>query len=190
MFPEAKLGIGPPIEDGFYYDFLLPRTLSTDDLPEIEARMRESAASAAPFVASELPREEGLTRFADQPFKVEIIESLTDETVSTYSHRDFTDMCQGLCESTDKTGAFTLARGGAYCAAMRQSALKRIMGRCSRHRRSWSAPGAVGGGGAAGHRRLGRDLTCFLRHRFAPASRSPAKGAPSTTDGRFHSRVV
>ena len=100
MFPEAKLGIGPPIEDGFYYDFLLPRTLSTDDLPEIEARMRESAKAAAPFVVGEMTREEGLQRFADQPFKVEIIESLTDETVSTYSRIGISRTCaKGLMRS-------------------------------------------------------------------------------------------
>ena len=51
LFPEAKLGIGPPIEDGFYYDFLLPRPLTPDDLPEIEERMRRSAAAASPFVS-------------------------------------------------------------------------------------------------------------------------------------------
>ena len=126
LFPEAKLGIGPPIEDGFYYDFLLPRTLTPDDLPEIENRMRQSAAAASPFVASELPREDGLVRFADQPFKVEIIESLTDETVSTYTHREFTDPVPRATRGVDGQdgGVQADARGGGVLAGQRgQSAV-------------------------------------------------------------------
>ncbi|MCY4576380.1 MAG: threonine--tRNA ligase [Chloroflexi bacterium] len=174
MFPEAKLGIGPPIEDGFYYDFLLPRTLSTDDLPEIEARMRESAASAASFVASELPREEGLTRFADQPFKVEIIESLTDETVSTYTHRDFTDLCQGPhAESTNKTGAFTLTRvAGAYWRGNENNPqLQRIYGALFETQEELDAHlERLAEAERRDHRRLGRELDLFFFDPIAPAS--------------------
>ena len=154
LFPEAKLGIGPPIEDGFYYDFLLPRTLTPDDLPEIENRMRQSAAAASPFVRGELPREEGLVRFADQPFKVEIIESLTDESVSTYSHREFTDLCQGPhAESTDKTGAFKLTRvAGAYWRGNEANPqLQRIYGALFETQEELDAHlERLGGGGAAG----------------------------------------
>ncbi|HJV08270.1 MAG TPA: TGS domain-containing protein, partial [Acidimicrobiales bacterium] len=78
LFPGAKYAIGPPVEDGFYYDFDLPggASFSEDDLGQIEARMREIVGEAQPFVREELSREEGLARFADQPFKVEIIEGV------------------------------------------------------------------------------------------------------------------
>src|SRR5262245_6117513 len=73
-FPGAKLGIGPAIADGFYYDFQLPRPLTPDDLSAIEARMAESVAADHPFVRRELAPEDGRALFAerDQPFKVEI----------------------------------------------------------------------------------------------------------------------
>ncbi len=78
LFPGAKYAIGPPVEDGFYYDFDLPdgARFSEDDLGRIEARMREIVGENQPFVREELSREQGLERFADQPFKVEIIEGV------------------------------------------------------------------------------------------------------------------
>src|ERR687896_365901 len=76
LFPGAKFAIGPPIEDGFYYDFDLPggATFHDDDLERIEARMRDIIREEQPFVREEHTREEGLRLFADQPYKVEIIE--------------------------------------------------------------------------------------------------------------------
>src|SRR5205085_9322741 len=78
LWPGAKFAIGPPIEDGFYYDFDLPggAHFSDDDLGRIEARMREIVAEDQPFVREELSRDEGLALFADQPYKVEIIEGV------------------------------------------------------------------------------------------------------------------
>src|SRR5947209_9289908 len=78
LFPGAKYAIGPAIEDGFYYDFELPdgAHFSDDDLGRIEARMREIVGENQPFVREELSRDEGLERFADQPFKVEIIQGV------------------------------------------------------------------------------------------------------------------
>src|SRR3954453_21101385 len=93
IFPAAKLAIGPAIENGFYYDFDLQRTLTPDDLSEIEERMRRHVAAAEPFVRNELPREEALRDFADQPFKVELINDLpTDEVISTYQNGPFLDL--------------------------------------------------------------------------------------------------
>src|SRR5688500_13231858 len=79
LFPDAKLGIGPAIQDGFYYDFQLPRTLVPDDLEEIEKRMRELVKQNAPFERRELPAAEAVTHFEQrkQPFKVELIQDLT-----------------------------------------------------------------------------------------------------------------
>src|SRR5881398_1783818 len=75
LYPGARYAIGPPIEDGFYYDFDLPRQLTPEDLPAIEARMREIAGAAQPFVREELDRAGALDRFADQPYKREIVET-------------------------------------------------------------------------------------------------------------------
>lgn len=96
MFPEAKLGIGPAIEEGFYYDFELPRPLSTDDLAAIEARMKEIIKGRHKFVCREVSREEAKEVFKDQPFKLELIADLPpDEPISIYAHDTFTDLCRG-----------------------------------------------------------------------------------------------
>src|SRR5215207_8280687 len=78
LFPGTKLGIGPVIDDGFYYDFLLPRPLTPEDLPAIEARMRESIAADHPFELSEESPEAARAALVerDQPFKVEIVDDL------------------------------------------------------------------------------------------------------------------
>ena len=125
LWPGAKFAIGPPIEDGFYYDFDLPgdARFTEDDLERIEARMREIVTADQPFTRSELSREEALSLFADQPYKVEIIEGVdSDEgaggaVVSTYRNTDsFVDMCRGPhVPSTSKLGHFKLTRvAGAY----------------------------------------------------------------------------
>ena len=129
LFPGAKYAIGPPIEDGFYYDFSLPggASFSEDDLACIEARMREIVGEDQPFVREELTREEGLARFADQPFKVEIIEGVDPAegaeggAVSVYrndakSGAAWADLCRGPhVPSTRRLGSFKLMKvAGAY----------------------------------------------------------------------------
>jgi threonyl-tRNA synthetase len=106
LFPGTKLGIGPVIQDGFYYDFLLPRPLTPDDLPRIEERMRESIAADHPFELSEetpeVARQQLVER--DQPFKVEIVDDLKaaserDGTpmppTTFYRQGPFIDLCRG-----------------------------------------------------------------------------------------------
>ncbi len=108
MFPDGKVTIGPPIEDGFYYDFDLPRALTPEDLAVIEKRMRQIIAAHHPFVRKELSADEARKFFNDQPYKVELIEGLDqggldeygnpiDEkpVISTYTHDSFTDLCRG-----------------------------------------------------------------------------------------------
>ncbi len=108
MFPEGKIAIGPPIENGFYYDFDLPRPLTREDLERIEARMREVIARDDPFVRRVVSPEEARRLFADQPYKLELIDSIlaagTDEygeraqgntELTTYRHGDFEDLCRG-----------------------------------------------------------------------------------------------
>ena len=119
MFPQAKLAIGPSIEDGFYYDFDLPRSLSPEDLEEIEARMRETIEGDYSFLRREVSRQEALEQFADQPYKLELIGEMSDEEViSTYTHHKFTDLCRGPhLESTgqiDPRAFKLLSVAGAY----------------------------------------------------------------------------
>ena len=133
LFPGAKYAIGPAIEDGFYYDFELPdgAHFTDDDLGRIEARMREIVKDDEPFVREELDREHAIATFADQPYKIEIIErvdpadaaEIGDGTViSVYrnprapSGDEFVDLCRGPhVPSTKRLGAFKLTKvAGAY----------------------------------------------------------------------------
>lgn len=124
MFPEAKFAIGPNIEDGFYYDFDLPRTLIPEDLPILEEKMRAIIKADYPFEKTEVPAEEALELFkkADQPYKVELIEDLikneSAEKVSLYKSGPFVDLCRGphLASTGEiKSDSFKLTKvSGAY----------------------------------------------------------------------------
>ncbi len=119
-FPDARLAIGPPIDDGFYYDFDLPRTLTPDDLTDIEARMRRIQSEDLPLVRSEKPRAEALAyeEGRGQIYKTELIHDLPEgETISFYTQGTFTDLCRGPhVASTGEIGeAFKLDHiAGAY----------------------------------------------------------------------------
>ena len=109
LFPDAKLGFGPAIEDGFYYDFELPRALAPEDLPAIETRMKAIIGGKQPFVHHELSIDAARKQFGDQPFKLDQIEALARgemgehgeaaaqaaTSVSTYTHDHFVDLCRG-----------------------------------------------------------------------------------------------
>ena len=119
MYPGVKFGVGPAIENGFYYDIELPEgvTVSTDDFAAIEARMAEIAKSGAAIVRREVSRDEAREIFADQPLKLELIDELPeDETISIYQLGDFTDLCRGPhVPDTGKLGAYKLTKvAGAY----------------------------------------------------------------------------
>jgi threonyl-tRNA synthetase len=97
-FPDAKLAIGPTIENGFYYDFLLPRTLTPDDLEKFEKTMRALAAQGLPFTGEPVTAAEAKKLFKDQPFKLELIKEFTDagEKLTVYRTGDvFMDLCRG-----------------------------------------------------------------------------------------------
>lgn len=118
MFPDARFAIGPPIEDGFYYDFELPRPISTDDFDEIEGRMRGIVNRDQEFSHETWEREEAIEYFKenDQPYKVELIEDIDEDVVSIYKNGPFTDLCAGPhVESTGKCEHFKLRKvAGAY----------------------------------------------------------------------------
>ena len=117
LFPEAKVGIGPPTDDGFYYDFEVSRPFTPEDLKSIDDLMRKTIAADFPFERDEISREEAPKLFIDQPYKRELVDDIPeDELISTYQHDGFTDLCQGPhVESTGKITAFTLLSvAGAY----------------------------------------------------------------------------
>ncbi len=116
IFPDAKFGIGPAIEDGFYYDFDLPRPLNPDDLPLIETKMGKIIASNEPFIRKEVTKEEARRLFATQPYKLELIAEIPDEKVSLYQQGSFVDLCRGPhVSSTKEIKAFKLINiAGAY----------------------------------------------------------------------------
>ena len=164
---DVKLGIGPAIEDGFYYDFDLPRPLSSDDLSQIEKKMADIATADLPFVREELDRSEARRLFEKlgQVYKVELIDDIPDEKVSVYRQGDFVDLCRGPhVPSTGKIGPFKLLSvAGAYWRGdERRPMLQRIYGTAfataeelEAHLRKLEE--AV----KRDHRRLGRDLDLF-----------------------------
>ena len=117
LFPEAKMGIGPPTRDGFYYDFEVARPFTPEDLEQIEALMKEAIAGAFPFEREELDAAAAKDMFAEQPYKLELIEGLTDaESLSIYRHNGFVDLCQGphVPNTEDIPALKLLSVAGAY----------------------------------------------------------------------------
>jgi threonyl-tRNA synthetase len=181
MFPgDAKIAIGPPIENGFYYDFDLPRNLTPEDLKGIEKRMRQIISGRHPFVKKVVSAQEAKEIFTDQPYKIELIEGLEgggydeygeplDEVseLSFYSHDDFTDLCRGPhVEHTGKINpsAFKLMNiAGAYWRGdENRPQLQRIYGTAWKSKDNlkeylWKLEEAK----KRDHRILGRDLELF-----------------------------
>ena len=117
LFPEAKMAIGPPTQDGFYYDFDVSRPFTPEDLEQIEALMVKTIAAGHSFRREEMTRKEITSLFSDQPYKLEIIEGLAEEeTLTVYRHDEFVDLCQGPhVENTGEIVAVKLLTvAGAY----------------------------------------------------------------------------
>lgn len=137
MFPEAKYAIGPPIDNGFYYDFDLPRTLTDADLQAIEKRMKNILKKKHPFVYRELSAQDAKALFKDQPYKLELIEGLATNpeapTISTYKHDTFEDLCRGphcasLAEIDRKAFKLTHVAGAYWRGDEKREQLQRIYG--------------------------------------------------------------
>src|ERR687895_2002592 len=116
LYPGSKLTIGPPIEDGFFYDIEVAGRITDDDLPRIEERMREIAERDLPIEREEVSKKEAERLYADNPYKLEIIRSLQDGDISVYRQGDFFDLCRGPhVPSNGSLGAFKLQNiAGAY----------------------------------------------------------------------------
>jgi threonyl-tRNA synthetase len=132
LFPQAGIGFGPPIDDGFYYDFEVPRPFTPEDLERIEERMREVVKADYPFLREEVDRADARRRFKDDPLKLERLEELKDdEVISVYTDGPFVDLCRGPhVPSTGHVKHFKLLHGaGAYWRGdSRRQMLQRIYG--------------------------------------------------------------
>jgi len=171
IFPDAKFGIGPAIENGFYYDFDLPRSLTPDDLPLIEAKMSEIIASNLPFVRDEVTKEEARRLFAAQPYKLELIDEILDEKVSLYRQGSFVDLCRGPHLSfTGEIKAFKLVSiAGAYWRGdERRPMLQRIYGVAFDTKKALAEHlRRLDEAARRDHRKLGRELDLFSLHEEA-----------------------
>lgn len=174
MFPDAQIAIGPSIENGFYYDFELPRQLVESDLEEISARMKAIIASGKEFRRIEVSRDEARKMFAGQKFKLELLDAIPEgETVTIYNQGGFTDLCRGPhVESTKQLNADAfklLSIAGAYWRGNEKNPmLTRIYGT------AWSNPKELrlyldhlADVERRDHRKLGKDLDLFSLHEEA-----------------------
>ncbi len=172
LYPGTRYAIGPAIADGFYYDFDIPEQVHAKDLAAIDRAMRRIVKRLQPFVRAEIPRAEALERFADQPFKREIIgsgdvegESVAGDTVTVYANGDWADLCLGPhVPHTGMLGAFKLTNvAGAYWRGdERNPQLTRIYGT------AWATQDDLDAylhrleeAERRDHRKLGHDLDLF-----------------------------
>lgn len=182
IFPGTKFGIGPAIENGFYYDFLLPRTITPEDFPAIENRMREIIRGKYPFKHSTESVAQAREDFKDQPFKLELIEAIakgelglhgeeqakpTDE-VSIYQHDTFTDLCAGphvhyTSDIPDNAFKLMTVAGAYWRGSEKNPQLTRIYGTAWQSKKDlddylWKLEEAK----KRDHRKLGKELELFI----------------------------
>jgi len=174
LFPMAKFGIGPAIEDGFYYDFEVGRPFTPEDLAAIEERMRQIVAEDKPFKRTVLDKLEAWDAFEEQPFKRELISELPEsETISTYTQGAFTDLCRGPhVPSTARLGAFRLMKiAGAYWRGdSDRPMLQRIYGTVWFTQKELDAYlTRLEEAEKRDHRKLGKELDLFSLHEEAGA---------------------
>ncbi|MGB8707482.1 MAG: threonine--tRNA ligase [Dehalococcoidia bacterium] len=173
LFPGTKFGIGPAIEDGFYYDFELPRPLVPEDLIAIEAKMREIIAADISFAREEMSKTKARKLFSEQPYKLELIDELPDKTVTIYRQGSFVDLCRGPhVNSTGEIKALKLTSiAGAYWRGdERRPMLQRIYGV------AFDTEGELedylmrlSEAAKRDHRRLGKELDLYSLHEeFGP----------------------
>jgi threonyl-tRNA synthetase len=165
LMPDAELGIGPPIDTGFYYDFRLPRPLTQDDLAWLEERMQRSMAAKYPFVMAAITKDEALQRWKDQPFKLDLLAELEEGNVTQCTHAGFTDLCRGgHVNDTGEIGAFKLMSiAGAYWRGSEKNPqLQRVYGALFETREELEQhEHQLEEARRRDHRRIGRDLKLF-----------------------------
>lgn len=172
LYPEVKLGIGPAIEDGFYYDFDRPEGFTPEDLEKIEKRMHEIVSADEPFIRTEVSKAEADRVFADEPYKLELIREIPDEEVTIYRQGTFTDLCRGPhVERTGQVKVFKLLSvAGAYWRGSEKNPmLQRIYGTAFRTQAELDEYLTfLEEARKRDHRRLGKDLDLFSFHEEGP----------------------
>src|SRR5262245_807270 len=176
LFPDAKVAIGPAIEDGFYYDFARAEPFTPEDLGRIEAAMREIVRANYPFERQEMPRADAIRFFRDrhEPYKVEILEGIDADRVSLYRQGDFIDLCRGPhVTATGEVRFFKLlSSSGAYWRGDEHNPmLWRIYGTAWLTQEEldqylWRLEEAK----KRDHRKLGRELDLFVLHEVSPGA--------------------
>lgn len=174
IFPEAKTAIGPAIQNGFYYDFDLPRTLLPEDLDEIASRMENIIKKGGEFRKTVVSREEALARFANQPFKIELIRDLPDDAeISLYTQGEFTDLCRGphvenLKELNFKAFKLTGTAGAYWRGDEERPMLQRIYGLAFADPKDLRTYlNQLAEAEKRDHRKLGKELDLFSLHEEA-----------------------
>ena len=181
MFPEAKFGIGPAIENGFYYDFDLPRTLIPEDLAILEEKMKKIIEANHPFEKEEISVENALEHFvkAQEPYKVELINDLKSEgnkKVSIYRTGNFVDLCAGPhLESTGEINAdavkLTKISGAYWKGDEKNRQLQRIYGVAFESKKELNEYlKNMEEAGQRDHKKIGRELDLYSFHPEAPGS--------------------
>ena len=169
LYPGSKLTIGPPIENGFFYDIEVAGQLTDEDLPRIEERMREIVARDLPIQREEVSKAEAEDLYVDNPYKTEIIEGLEDGEISVYKQGDFFDLCSGPhVPSTGRLGAFKLQNiAGAYWRGDEKNPmLTRVYGTAWPTEKELNAYlRRLEEAKARDHRKIGKDLDLFT---FSP----------------------
>jgi len=176
LFPDAKLGIGPAIDEGFYYDFDLPRSLTEEDLAKILDLMKDSIKAKVAFEREEISRQDAERLFADQPYKLELLRDLPEDApISIYRHGSFMDLCRG--PHVENTGdlrwdsiALQSIAGAYWRGDEKRPMLQRIYGtvwHSKQELRDYLA--RLAELAKRDHRWLGRDLDLFSLHEEAGA---------------------
>ena len=176
IFPEASMAIGPPIADGFYYDFDLPRSLTPDDLVDIEARMERIVKGNFEFKTWNVPSEEAIAYFKErnQQYKIELIQDLGVPEVRFYQQDSFVDLCGGPhVRRTGECKAFKLMRvSGAYWRGdSTKPMLQRIYGTAWKNKSDLASYlELLEEAKRRDHRKLGKELDLFSFHQESPGA--------------------
>ena len=170
LYPHAKFWVGPVIEDGFYYDIDLgDDKITEDDLPKIEKEMKKISKDGKKIIRHEISREEALNMFKDDPYKIDLINNMDNDTViSCYSQGDFTDLCRGPhVDSVKELKYFHLLKvSGAYWKAdAKNKMLQRIYGVCFKNEEDLNSfLKEIEEAKLRDHRKIGKDQAIFMQH--------------------------
>ena len=174
LYPQAKFWVGPVIEDGFYYDMdLQDQVIKEEDLPAIEKEMKKIAKDGKRIVKEELTRQQALDLFADDPYKIDLIEHFNEnEIITAYRQGDFVDLCRGPhIESVKLLKHFKLLKvsGAYYKGDSNNKMLQRIYGICFENEQDLQDYlNFLEEAKKRDHRKLGKELELFMLSEYGP----------------------